>query len=598
MANSLIKTKIYVRGVAGRPFIAAQPARDVWEKRQVCGYKQTAEHLVPGRYEFLQDKTTGQFVAIYVPDKSGVNGVTLTTVTSMSFTCWQESVLVRYAATPGQTAVAAVPPRWDYKLGWDGGARSIMFVTGDANATFHARESVIGAICGLNVHEDPQVYSGLSIRFGFYLSRGYARVFERGQFKTPAFPYSEGTEFEVTRSEGVVTYYMGGSLVYTSADTSSGNEPLWLQAALYSGDDEIFNPKLNQITPLDDTTPVTGVLTLTIPPGRVAARKGEGAVLRLKLAQPRPVVSSGALAAPSFTLLSLSLPSLQPGIFGLVGAVGQLNLPLPSPALAGSDRDFGRVNFRLPVPYVFARTWPADELPAGNGRVILNSKATIQAIATLPTKAMRLNASGFVEPYAEVSLGDVTVSGSLLLGGSMAAVGEVTLPLAPMRAVLGGAISLLSGLDEVFSMSLSGGTTRYEGYEFNSYMRIGGKCYGANAEGLFLLEGDDDDGRPIAASFGFGQQDFGSPQLKTASYCYLGAAAGAMSLNVQALLNGKPAAYDYPARGHGQTMREVRFDLGRGLRSTYLTPTFSNIDGAPFEVDSVRFVINESNRRI
>ena len=71
-----------------------------------------------------------------------------------------------------------------------------------------------------------------------------------------------------------------------------------------------------------------------------------------------------------------------------------------------------------------------------------------------------------------------------------------------------------------------------------------------------------------------------------------------MSLNVQALLNGQPAAYDYPARGHGQSMREVRFDLGRGLRSTYLTPTFSNIDGAPFEVDSVRFVINESNRRI
>ena len=159
-------------------------------------------------------------------------------------------------------------------------------------------------------------------------------------------------------------------------------------------------------------------------------------------------------------------------------------------------------------------------------------------MATLPTRPSRLTVSGEVAPYSEVTLGSVTVSGALLLGGTMSAVSEVTLPLVPMRAVLGGSMAVLSGLNEVFCMNLSGATTRYESYEFNSFMRIGGKCYGANPEGLFLLEGEDDAGQPIEASFGFGQQDFGSPQLKTASYCYLGAAAGAMSLNVQALLIG------------------------------------------------------------
>ena len=114
----------------------------------------------------------------------------------------------------------------------------------------------------------------------------------------------------------------------------------------------------------------------------------------------------------------------------------------------------------------------------------------------------------------------------------------------------------------------------------------------------YLAQRDHDLMAPIAARFGFGQLDFGSPQIKTASYCYLGAAAGAMSLNIAALLGGQPADYDYPARGHGESMRELRFDLGRGLRSTYLTPTFSNVDGAPFTVDAVRFVINESTRRI
>ena len=39
--------------------------------------------------------------------------------------------------------------------------------------------------------------------------------------------------------------------------------------------------------------------------------------------------------------------------------------------------------------------------------------------------------------YKEAALGDVTIAGSLLLGGGMAARGVVTLPLKPMRAVLG-----------------------------------------------------------------------------------------------------------------------------------------------------------------
>ena len=56
--------------------------------------------------------------------------------------------------------------------------------------------------------------------------------------------------------------------------------------------------------------------------------------------------------------------------------------------------------------------------------------------------------------------------------------------------------------------------------------------------------------------------------------------------------------YDYLARGHGATMREVRFDLGKGLRSTYVMPTFYNIDGDRFEVDTIRFLVAESTRRI
>jgi len=140
--------------------------------------------------------------------------------------------------------------------------------------------------------------------------------------------------------------------------------------------------------------------------------------------------------------------------------------------------------------------------------------------------------------------------------------------------------------------------TQYKNFEFNSVAKIGGRYYGASPDGLFLLEGEDDADQPIEASFGLGQLDFGSPQLKTVAHCYLGTAAGGLRLNVQALYRGTPVSYDYPARGHGASMREVRFDLGKGLSSSYVMPTFYNSGGDAFEVDAIRFLIAESTRRI
>lgn len=218
----------------------------------------------------------------------------------------------------------------------------------------------------------------------------------------------------------------------------------------------------------------------------------------------------------------------------------------------------------------------------------------------LETGRMEGRLGGEVTAYASVTLETATLAG--LLGGSIDAQAEAVLPVQPMVGLLGGSITVLSGLSEVFALNMTGGkpggTTRYDGYDFNSYARIGDRFFGASEQGLFVLDGPDDAGRPIAASFGLGQLDFGSPQLKTVSHCYLGAAAGAMTLRVDALQRGQPASYSYAARGHGASMRELRFDLGKGLSSSYITPTFANACGQAFAVDAVRFLINESARRI
>ena len=237
-------------------------------------------------------------------------------------------------------------------------------------------------------------------------------------------------------------------------------------------------------------------------------------------------------------------------------------------------------------------TAPLELHTAGTGPVYAES--------TLPVSTMVAVLGGSITAYAEVTLGTATLQG--VLGGAIVPMSEVTLPTVPMPALLGGGMGMLSRLNEVFVLCLTGeepgGTTRYTNYEMNSFVEIDGKYYGASSDGLYLLEGSDDAGAPIDASFGFGQLDFGTPQVKTVSYCYLSASAAGMQVDMQALLKGVPASYSYVARGHGSSMRELRFTLGKGLRSSYVIPTFHNIAGGDFEVDAVRFMLAESARRI
>ena len=216
--------------------------------------------------------------------------------------------------------------------------------------------------------------------------------------------------------------------------------------------------------------------------------------------------------------------------------------------------------------------------------------------------------------YAELK----TVSMVGVLGGSIDAEAVSTLQAVPMFMLLGGSIggeasspqdvvqwagvSEFDAANEVFCASIEdggvGGTTRYRAYAFNSFATIDGKHYGANAGGLFLLDGNADGAEKINSEFGFGQLDFGKPNMKNISYCYIGARAGAMRLGIDSLVDGKPTRGNYASRAHGGSTREVRFDLGRGLRSTYVIPTFYNNNGEDFEVDNIRFLLAESTRRI
>ena len=139
------------------------------------------------------------------------------------------------------------------------------------------------------------------------------------------------------------------------------------------------------------------------------------------------------------------------------------------------------------------------------------------------------------------------------------------------------------------------GATRYEGFEFNSYAKIGNSYYGCAADGLYLLEGDTDAGDPVRAMVSFGKQDFGTTTLKRISNAYVGLRSdGKLFLKVTV----EGSDYLYAARDYDENRKVQRFDIGKGLCANYIEFELYNEDGDDFELASVEFAAVPVSRRI
>jgi hypothetical protein len=127
-------------------------------------------------------------------------------------------------------------------------------------------------------------------------------------------------------------------------------------------------------------------------------------------------------------------------------------------------------------------------------------------------------------------------------------------------------------------------STRYENFGFNSFGKWDGAYYGAKADGLYLLDGDDDNGTPIDAMIAFGVQTFGDTLYKRVPTVYIGARS-----NGKLLLRVKDGdrEYLYETRTSSPKLATQRFDIGRGLRANAFEFELYNQDGDDFELASI-----------
>jgi hypothetical protein len=142
--------------------------------------------------------------------------------------------------------------------------------------------------------------------------------------------------------------------------------------------------------------------------------------------------------------------------------------------------------------------------------------------------------------------------------------------------------------------------SQYTNYSFDSMCELGGRYYGVNSSGLFLLDGDDDDGAPIEASILTGQLDFGIPELKRVEEAYIGySASGNLVLKLIVSQSGTRTEYWYEANNltPGEPT-ETKVTPGKGMRSRYFQFELTNKNGADFEIDRIDLVPIALSRRI
>lgn len=135
--------------------------------------------------------------------------------------------------------------------------------------------------------------------------------------------------------------------------------------------------------------------------------------------------------------------------------------------------------------------------------------------------------------------------------------------------------------------------TQYSGFNFNSFAKMGERYLGANDQGLYWLDGDDDAGRDVKARITTGVIQPNGNKLAGVQYAYLGMRGDGQF--VVTVTDEAGGAYNYTLTG--SSMETARVAFGRGFKTRYFTFSLES-QGQDFDLDSVEFITTEMARKV
>lgn len=611
MTNKLIRVGQYQMFPA-TPYVPYQPAysylQPIWGNPVAPGWAVSGGTVVPtGKIP-----STGKIVN-YGSSGGGGSISVSAPPPGTEIIGWE---IVEVPEVPEQEATGggylAVPP-----TGWTSFARSFAHIRA-GYASFKVPEGVAGVVAGLAEFILPTA-GYAHIKHGLRFISGHVYNARTGaDYGT----YAAADVFKVLNTGVSVVLMKNGSELATESSTYR-SEPLYLMAALFDVDDAVDEPELVEeaygtsaislpMLLVEASQNSYGSSHASTPNLTVSAGTGDAAntVLPSMATLATDVDNYGAaiITLPALTVQTYggmvpgigsansvtSLPSLRVSSIMLTGETGGSTTSLPMLGRMISEANYAEAIVELPMLTGYA--WTDNTLEA---YAVETVNAASPGEATGLTLVTVLDGVAVGSTVLTTALIDAVIQEQLTASGTAAT--EQLLDAIARSFIQAGSTGILESavgrtdLDTPVWHDQAGGSTMYRGYSFNSFARIGGKYYGANEDGLFLLEGDDDAGTLIHASIDLGRLDFKTAEKKTISQCYLGMAADG-NLVLKVIAEGKE--YLYKTRSFSPEMQQQRITTGKGLKTNYITAQFFNENGADFEIDSVRFFVADLTRRI
>lgn len=569
--------------------------------------------------------------------------------------CYNKAVKTCYPAVAAVPPSPGTPPTpsqviTSLNLGWNSYSRSIDPVGVGESITFTLANNYGTFIALGTVAEEGQNIA--LFNWGLMVDVSGVKVMENGVVvATLASSYNSLTAFSIDRNfDGTLTY-RADLAEYTTLTPPALSEVLYAFAHLYSGGDRVLCASTASLaTAVPASCEMSGAGSLLVGPpsvnGTFLAKVTLGGAGTLTGSGVYPLsvamFGGGALTAGvsgmfgagalpgltgiggdhDFAVVDADLPALtgagaaytytppQPTValgnlpflqfYGYIQTVDIDNASGALPALAGvgGDYDFAQVNGQLP-----------NLLFIGSEASRLDMAIMSNLVASGPYEAARdvvfIMLSGgelvsvhdvsTIVPQETMSAVSVESVSDMLAEFGLYYMSQSNLSSVNVQAYDAG--PALNGVGRVWVVNIdTNAATQYDDYAFNSFFKreSDGKWYGVADDGVYLLEGDDDDGRDIAALVSLPMSDFGEPSLKHVPNVYIGGSSSEKLL-IKVVVDDTEVVYE--ARHIEENTETTRVDLGRGLRGNNWQFDIMSSAGN-FELKSVEFLPIAVKRRI
>lgn len=252
----------------------------------------------------------------------------------------------------------------------------------------------------------------------------------------------------------------------------------------------------------------------------------------------------------------------------------------------------GAVATRLDAQVVLTHAIALNTLLASGWKETAVASAAFSSAlgATLHAVAPIVEAAGFDDNVGAALRLTAVTSESVDFDDSLGAALELTAKVT--EGVLLYAVLRLGDKEYSGWVLNQGAASEYRNFPFNGFAKVQGKYLGTTNDGLYLLEGTDDDGEPIAAHIKTPLLDFGTALLKRVPDVYVAMATGGRVV-LKVVTTGtegqqREDIYTHTVRP-GAALHGNQLKVGGGLKSTYWQWQLENVDGGAFDLDQMQF---------